>query len=49
MPPEACVFVDDHVANIHAAASLGVVGVWHQSYEQTAAELEVLFDRALAG
>jgi len=47
--PEACVFVDDHVANIHAAAALGVVGVWHRSYEQTAAELEVLFDRPLAG
>jgi putative hydrolase of the HAD superfamily len=49
LPPESCVFVDDHVANIHAAASLGVVGVWHRTYEQTAAELEVLFDRPLAG
>jgi FMN phosphatase YigB (HAD superfamily) len=45
----SCVFVDDHPHNIRAAAALGVVGVWHQTYEQTAAELEVLFDRPLAG
>ncbi len=47
LPPRTCVFVDDHRANIEAAASLGLVGVWHQSYEQTAAELETLFDRPL--
>ena len=47
-PPSACVFVDDHRRNITAAAALGLVGVWHQSYEQTAAELEALFDRPLA-
>jgi HAD superfamily hydrolase (TIGR01549 family) len=49
LPAGSCVFVDDHVANIQAAAALGVVGVWHQTYEQTAAELEALFDRPLAG
>jgi putative hydrolase of the HAD superfamily len=42
-----CVFVDDHEANIRAAAALGLVGVWHRTYEQTAAELEVLLDRPL--
>ncbi|MCZ3389624.1 MAG: HAD family phosphatase [Actinomycetia bacterium] len=45
----SCVLVDDHPANIGAAVALGVVGVWHQTYEQTAAELERLFGRPLAG
>ncbi len=44
----SCVFVDDHQGNIAAAVALGLVGVWHQTYEQTAAELESLFDRPLA-
>ncbi len=48
LPSASCVFVDDHQANIKAAAALGLVGVWHQTYEQTAAELEVLFGRPLA-
>jgi epoxide hydrolase-like predicted phosphatase len=42
-----CVFVDDHERNIRAAAGLGITGVWHQSYPQTAAELEILFGHAL--
>lgn len=49
LPSGSCVFVDDHQANIRAAAALGLVAVWHQEYEQTAAELEVLFGRSLAG
>ncbi|MCZ3387193.1 MAG: HAD-IA family hydrolase [Actinomycetia bacterium] len=49
LPANECAFVDDHPANIRAAAALGLVGVWHQSYEQTAAELEGLFDRPLVG
>ncbi len=48
LPSSACVFVDDHHANITAAAAVGLVGVWHQGYEQTAAELEALFGRPLA-
>jgi len=44
----SCVFVDDHRANVKAAAELGLVGVWHENYEQTASELETLFDRVLA-
>ena len=42
-----CVFVDDHDRNIRAAAALGIIGVWHQTYAQTAAELEILFGHAL--
>jgi putative hydrolase of the HAD superfamily len=48
LPATSCAFVDDHRTNVQVAADLGLVGVWHQTYEQTAAELEVLFDRALA-
>ncbi|MEO8106465.1 MAG: HAD family phosphatase [Actinomycetes bacterium] len=48
LPGESCAFVDDHLANVHAAADLGIVGVWHQSYEQTASELEALFGCPLA-
>jgi epoxide hydrolase-like predicted phosphatase len=48
LPARACVFVDDHETNIQAAATLGVVGVHHQTYEQTATELEALFARSLA-
>lgn len=39
-----CVFVDDLRTNVDAAVALGFVGVWHQSYEQCAAELEVLLN-----
>ena len=42
-----CVFVDDHPANVAAAAQLGFVGVHHRDYEQTAAELTTLFARPL--
>lgn len=48
LPASACVFVDDHPTNITVAAGLGFVGVLHEEYEQTAAELEVLFERPLA-
>ncbi|HEX5018642.1 MAG TPA: HAD family phosphatase [Actinomycetes bacterium] len=48
LPAKECVFVDDHVANIRAAAELGIVGVWHRGYDETARELEALFARNLA-
>jgi FMN phosphatase YigB (HAD superfamily) len=48
LPAGSCVFVDDHVANIHAAADLGIIGVWHQEYAQTATELEAIFGLELA-
>jgi HAD superfamily hydrolase (TIGR01549 family) len=44
----SCVFVDDHVGNIQAAAHLGIIGIWHQGYRSTAAELEALFGLPLA-
>jgi putative hydrolase of the HAD superfamily len=40
--PEQAVFVDDLPVNVSAAAGVGMVGVLHRSFEQTAAELEVL-------
>jgi epoxide hydrolase-like predicted phosphatase len=48
LEPAECVFVDDHERNIRAAAALGITGVWHQTYEQTAAELQILFGHPLA-
>lgn len=41
--PEDCVFVDDLPHNVSAAASLGITGVHHESYDATLAELEALF------
>ncbi len=49
VPPAACVFVDDLPHNVSAAAALGMVGVHHTSYQQTAHELSVLFGRDLSG
>jgi putative hydrolase of the HAD superfamily len=43
-----CVFVDDLADNVAAAVELGVVGVVHRSYAETAAELDVLFGRVLS-
>jgi epoxide hydrolase-like predicted phosphatase len=43
-----CVFVDDLWPNVQAAAAVGMVGVHHRDYASTAAELDVLFDRALS-
>ncbi|MDP9397526.1 MAG: HAD family phosphatase [Actinomycetota bacterium] len=43
-----CVFVDDLPSNVAAATALGIVGVHHRSYAQTAAELEALFGIPLA-
>jgi epoxide hydrolase-like predicted phosphatase len=37
------VFVDDLRVNVLAAAELGLVGVHHTSYDETASELEALF------
>jgi FMN phosphatase YigB (HAD superfamily) len=48
LPAEQCVFVDDHLANVEVAASLGMVAVHHSDYSTTAAELEALFGRSLA-
>jgi epoxide hydrolase-like predicted phosphatase len=47
LPPSECVMVDDLKPNIQGAVAAGMVGVLHVSYEQTADELEVLFDLPL--
>jgi epoxide hydrolase-like predicted phosphatase len=47
VPPDACVFVDDLVANVRGAAAVGMIGVHHTSLEGTIDELEILFDRSL--
>jgi epoxide hydrolase-like predicted phosphatase len=48
LPASACVFVDDLRHNVDAAVALGLVGVHHTSYGQSAAELDVLFDQRLS-
>ena len=47
LPVEACVFVDDLRRNVEAAVAVGMVGILHTGYEQTLAELDVLFDTDL--
>ena len=48
LAPEEGVFVDDLAPNVAAAAEVGMVGVLHRSYAETAAELEALFGIPLA-
>jgi putative hydrolase of the HAD superfamily len=48
LPARECVFVDDLRHNVDAAVALGFAGVVHTSYSQTAAELDLLFGRALS-
>jgi HAD superfamily hydrolase (TIGR01509 family) len=43
VPAGETVFVDDLLANVHAAVEFGLVGVHHRSYDETAAELEAIF------
>jgi epoxide hydrolase-like predicted phosphatase len=45
---DQCVFVDDLRPNIRAATELGLVGILHARYVDTARELEILFGRQLA-
>jgi putative hydrolase of the HAD superfamily len=47
--PDETVFVDDHVSNIAAGRAFGWVCIHHVEYQQTAVELEALFDVPLAG
>jgi putative hydrolase of the HAD superfamily len=44
----SCVFVDDLEVNVAAATEMGMTGVLHRGYEQTAARLEELFGLQLA-
>jgi putative hydrolase of the HAD superfamily len=43
-----CVFVDDMVANVQAAVDLGMIGILHTQYDDTAMELEAIFELPLA-
>jgi HAD superfamily hydrolase (TIGR01509 family) len=43
VPAGETVFVDDLLANVHAAVEFGLVGVHHTSYDETATELEAIF------
>jgi epoxide hydrolase-like predicted phosphatase len=43
LAPAQIVFVDDLVPNVRAAAAVGMVGVHHRSYDETATKLETLF------
>jgi hypothetical protein len=47
LPAGACVMVDDLPHNVRGAAEAGMVGVLHRSYEETVAELEILFGLSL--
>jgi epoxide hydrolase-like predicted phosphatase len=46
--PATCVFVDDLRPNVNAAVAVGMVGVHHRSYRETASELDVLFGMTLS-
>jgi putative hydrolase of the HAD superfamily len=47
LTPQECVMVDDLSHNVAAAVGVGMVGVLHRSYDETANELEAVFERAL--
>ena len=49
LAPQQAVMVDDLQPNVAAAVEVGMVGVLHQSYEQTLMELEAVFGLDLAG
>jgi putative hydrolase of the HAD superfamily len=48
LPAQECVFVDDLRHNIDAAASFGLVGIHHLTYDETATELDILFGTGLS-
>ena len=47
VPPEACVFVDDHPGHLEAAKELGMTTVLHREPSQTISELEALLGTPL--
>jgi putative hydrolase of the HAD superfamily len=49
LTPSQAVMVDDLQPNVVAAVEVGMVGVLHQSYDQTLMELEAVFGLDLAG
>ncbi len=49
LEPAECVFVDDLAHNVTAAVAVGMVGIHHTSYRETADELSALFSTDLSG
>jgi putative hydrolase of the HAD superfamily len=43
-----CVFVDDMMVNVQSAVDLGMIGIHHTAYDDTAMELEAIFELPLA-
>ena len=43
LPAHECAFVDDLRHNVDAAVALGMVGIHHERYEATAAEIDALY------
>ena len=48
LPASECVFIDDLLPNVRAAADIGLVALHHTDYATTAAELDVLFATTLS-
>ena len=46
LPAAECVFIDDMAHNVAAAGEVGLAGIVHRSFDQTASELETLFPGA---
>lgn len=49
VPPERCVFVDDHPGHLASAAEAGMTTVLHRDPARTIAELEALLEISLSG
>jgi epoxide hydrolase-like predicted phosphatase len=49
LAPVQCVMVDDLSQNVQGAVAVGMVAVHHRGYQETAAELEILFNAPLRG
>jgi len=48
LPAQECAFVDDLRHNVDAAVALGMVGIHHERYEATAAEIDALYGMKLS-
>ncbi|MGH2739847.1 MAG: HAD family hydrolase [Actinomycetota bacterium] len=48
VPPEACLFVDDHPGNVEAAERAGMKGILHRRAEETIPELEAMLGLSLS-
>ncbi|MFN2390040.1 MAG: HAD family hydrolase [Actinomycetota bacterium] len=48
LPPEACVFVDDHPGHLAAATDLGMTAILHRSPAETITELSTLLHLSMS-